>query len=375
MKNIFYILIIVLCFINCKKDENNRININIKGVDSNIVFMLDSIDFNDIFFKIDSIKGGSQPVTIPLGESKLPKIFQITVYNDSLKKKVSSFKFWKGKKSIFISGYLNMAQIDSLRIEGSNLNDIEEAYNDIIYKKYNTPEVFEEIETAKDQSEKEAIMNKYLKFIKRDQVNFIFEHPNNMATLSYSIKLANHIKTDSLNYFYNQLDTELKNSMRGILLKEIISSSKLDIGSHVKDFEARDIAGKKIKLFDFKGKIILLDFWASWCVPCHKQNKFEFNSIYNKYKNKDFVLISYSLDKESDSTAWKIASEKDSISWINISNLKGFNDPISKQYGIDAVPETFIISKEGIIINSFEGYNPGKEEIETELDKIFSNQE
>jgi len=380
MKNVFYILIIVILFTNCKENDNNTINLNLKGTDSDILIKLDSVDLNDNSFTIDSIQGVNQFTIIKTENYTLPKIYRITVYNDSLKKKVSSFKFWKSNKPIFISGNLNMLKtnsfkIDSLKIEGSNLNDIEEAYRNIILKKYNTPEVFKEMETAKDQIEREGVVNKYLKLIKSDQVNFIFEYPNNVVTLSYSIMLANYIKTDSLNIFYNQLDPELKNSQRGTLLKEIILSSKLEIGDKVKDFEAIDITGEKIKFSDFKGKIILLDFWASWCVPCHKQNRFEFKNLYNKYKKQDFVLISYSLDKEKDSSSWKIESKKDSIKWVNISNLKGFNDPISKQFSVNAVPKSFLINRKGIIINSFEGYNPDEKEIETELDKIFSREE
>ena len=136
-------------------------------------------------------------------------------------------------------------------------------------------------------------------------------------------------------------------------------------------FTAFDLNDKEIGIEEFKGKVILLDFWASWCVPCHEQNQKEFSEIYEKYKKENFILISYSLYKNEDKEKWKEASKKDNINWINISNLKGFDDPISRQYNITSIPNSFLIDQNGIIVKSFKGYDPENEIIESEILKLM----
>ena len=143
------------------------------------------------------------------------------------------------------------------------------------------------------------------------------------------------------------------------------------VGNYIENFTAFDLNNKEIGISEFKGKVILLDFWASWCVPCHEQNQKEFSKIYEKYKKENFIIISYSLDKKEDKEKWKEASKKDNIKWINISNLKGFNDPISKQYNITMIPNSFLIDQNGIIVKSFKGYDSENEIIESEILKLI----
>lgn len=105
--------------------------------------------------------------------------------------------------------------------------------------------------------------------------------------------------------------------------------------------------GVNISLSSLKGKIVLVDFWASWCRPCREYNPVLVN-IYNKYKAKGFEIYSVSLDK--DLRKWKSAIVKDKLSWIHVSDLNGWDSKPAMGYGVDAIPASVLLDKEGNII-------------------------
>jgi peroxiredoxin len=113
------------------------------------------------------------------------------------------------------------------------------------------------------------------------------------------------------------------------------------------DFTQPDVNSKPVKLSDFKGKYILLDFWASWCGPCRAENP-NVLKAYNTYKDKNFTVIGVSLDDSGEK--WRKAIEEDGMPWIQLSDLKGFRNEVASQYGIQAIPSTFLLNPEGVII-------------------------
>ena len=124
-------------------------------------------------------------------------------------------------------------------------------------------------------------------------------------------------------------------------------TSKLAVGNSLPDFTLTTPEGKPLSISSFKGKVVLVDFWASWCGPCRKENP-NVVAIYKKLHAKGFDIYSVSLDDNKEK--WLNAIKADGLVWNHASDLKGWDNQVAKQFGIDAIPFTILIDKEGKII-------------------------
>jgi peroxiredoxin len=153
---------------------------------------------------------------------------------------------------------------------------------------------------------------------------------------------------EGLREILDSFDPKVKNS---IYLEEIEKiyklKSRLTPGQPAPDFSIPDKDGKLFSLESFKGKLVLLDFWASWCKPCREQNP-HWLKIYETYKNKDFVIVGVSVD--SDKEAWLKAIELDGLTWPQLSPLNGWTNNTAEIYGVKAIPHNFLIGYDGNII-------------------------
>ncbi len=204
-----------------------------------------------------------------------------------------------------------------------------------------------------------------------DSVNrsFIAKHPNSYISLVTfrQVELGYNFNPDTAALKFEQFPLGLRESALGKQLAAIIEKGrKTNIGIPAMDFVQKDTTGKPVKLSDFLGQYVLLDFWASWCSPCRAENP-NLLKAYNKYKDKNFTILGVSLDDEATRKAWINAVEKDGLPWTQVSELKGFKSKAAVLYGVTAIPSNFLIDPDGKII----ARNLRGEELEKKLASIF----
>ncbi|MGG5503999.1 peroxiredoxin family protein, partial [Myroides odoratimimus] len=150
---------------------------------------------------------------------------------------------------------------------------------------------------------------------------------------TYYLTLAYEIWAWSGGYFKTALDA--------------IPDAKVKIGDKAPDFSAPSPEGKEISLKESLGKLTIIDFWASWCGPCRTENP-NVVALYEEYHPKGLNIIGVSLDK--DKAKWIEAIAKDKLTWNQISNLKFWEEPIAQNYEVRAIPATYLLDENGVVI-------------------------
>lgn len=177
---------------------------------------------------------------------------------------------------------------------------------------------------------------------------FILSHPKSYLSLDRIKSIGYSLDYAETEKCFQSLDPSLQNSERG---KEVATAMVIikrgQNGQKMLNFTQNDMNGSPVSFSSFKGKYVLVDFWASWCGPCRAENP-NVLKAYQKFADKGFTVIGVSLDDSAEK--WKKAVEEDKMPWTQLSDLKGWKNEVSTYYGVQGIPSSYLVNPEGIII-------------------------
>ncbi len=196
------------------------------------------------------------------------------------------------------------------------------------------------------QGEYQQLNGQYINGLK----NFIKTHPHSAVSgyIVYSDLNNPAIPLNDVEESLSYLDKDMGNSrFVKAAVKRVEDKRGTTVGYKATDFSQTTPDGKKVSLSDFRGKYVLVDFWASWCRPCRMENP-NVVAAYNRFKDKGFTVLGVSMD--SNKEPWVAAIQQDHLTWTHISDLKGWGNEVGKLYNVTGIPQNFLIDREGKIV-------------------------
>lgn len=357
MKKIIVLLITASLFVACNKLGDNEFVIKgtIDGIENGKTVILETQDENMGIKSVDTVKVTDgkfefkgttvEPVLhflqVEAVQGKVVFVLEngeinITVYKDSINKSV-------------IGGTFNNEQFAKYNKEQGKIQKKMEDYRNVNKQKMETAV------QANDTVAVNQLRDGFLK-LKEEEKNFNFtfceENPKAFICILMIQSMLYQPDADfeRLEKIYTGLDKSVKETKPGKSVGEMISnSSSAQVGKQAPEFSAPNPEGKTVSLKESLGKVTIIDFWASWCGPCRKENP-NVVALYNEFHDKGLNIIGVSLDKEGDESKWKEAIIADKLTWSQVSNLKYWNDPIALKYNVKSIPATFILDASGKIV-------------------------
>ena len=296
----------------------------------------------DFLFKTDKIKD--------IG------FYRLRVSNNNF----TTFIFNPGEKVIFTGDLNNL--VATYRVEGSPESQLLMDINKVSIKNYQKRDSLQrafqiminmggktpdQVDSISKVAEKQfaLLVADYSKFMQK----FCEQHNASFASLAAIQQLAIEDYFEDYVKLNQSLIKAFPNSeYTKSFYANVMSRSAITAGGKAPDISMNTPEGKPLSLSSLKGKVVLIDFWASWCGPCRMENP-TVVAAYNKYKDKGFDIFSVSLDKDVD--RWKSAIVKDQLAWkSHVSDFKAWQSPVVQQYGFNGIPYNVLIDKDGKII-------------------------
>ena len=350
MKRFFILLCIVPFTINAQTkptpvtSPSFSIQGNLKGIADNSLVFLSGFNGTDTIAKTKVAKGA---FTLK-GKVENPDAVIINFPVDQ--KRIILFM---GNDNVKING--TAADFSDVTITGSPSNY---AYEEFLYhiKPLNDYVNYYrgQVQTAQTQGSHDSAiisLNTAYNIYQQSIDQFLARKPTSPVTalvLAYSYDMEPNKDVFLLQKRYNTLQGDALKSHFAENLQQVIENDKIAaVGTKALDFTQDDTSGHPVSLSQFKGKYVLVDFWASWCGPCRRENP-SVVAAYNEFKDKNFTILGVSLDQ--DKNKWLNAIEKDGLAWTHVSDLQYWGNSAARMYHIQSIPANILVAPDGTII-------------------------
>jgi len=363
MKKIVFLIALTLIVFSCNKVPKGEYIISgeAKGIQNGKMVVVKHQNEFGIVVNVDSAKIKDGKFVIK-GKVKEPSMFALFIKDiqqpipfiletGEIKVTVDKDSIWKSE----IGGTYNNDEFQKFNTKINSVQKRLQAFQNKNMQK------FLEAQKKNDAVAMENLKKGYSN-IQKEMEDYMTKYPDqNPETYISLLLIQSQFNSPKFNLAevkktFNKLEASLKATKIGkdieVKLKTIENNNKIKpeaalIGKMAPDFSAKTPQGTLVSLRQSLGKITIIDFWASWCGPCRKENP-NVVALYNELHEKGLNIVGVSLDENL--SQWNEAIAKDKITWTQVSNLKKWQDPIAKLYNVEQVPTTFILDASGIVI-------------------------